>query len=212
MVLQDLINNPKVLNIYQWGSRVYGCFTDKSDYDFNVVVTDDFESFVDNIEINNNHFNFYRLSEFKGMMKLNRIEALESIFVAEEFKIKETIKFDLKINLVELRKSISKVCSNSYDKCRKKLTIEKDFNPYIAKKSLWHCVRILLFGIQCAKYGRIVDYAEANQYHKDIVLNGNDTWDYYKNNWHLICNNLRTEFRKHTEKAWKKEKERLCQN
>lgn len=211
-MLEQLINNPQVLNIYQWGSRVYGCYTDNSDYDYNVIVTDDYDILKDNIEINNNHFNFYTLSEFEEMIKLNRIEALESAFVSDEFKIKEKIKFNLQINLVELRRSISKVCSNSYDKCRKKLTIEKDFNPYIAKKSLWHYIRILLFGIQCVKYGEIVDYTEANKYYKDVVLNENNTWEYYKSNWHLFCNNLRTEFRKYTEEAWRKEKERSCQN
>jgi predicted nucleotidyltransferase len=202
-MLKELIDNPKVLNIYQWGSRVYGCYTDKSDYDYNVIVTDDYKILQDNIEIENHHFNFYKLSEFEEMIKLNRIEALESVFITNEFKIKETIKFNLKVNLIELRKSISKVCSNSYDKCRKKLTIEKDFNPYIAKKSLWHCIRILLFGIQCAKYDKIIDYTEANKYYNDIVLNESNDWLYYKENWHLFCNNLRTEFRKYTEKEWR---------
>ena len=63
-MLQELINNHNVLNIYQWGSRVYGCYTDKSDYDYNVIVTDNYENFIDNIEIDNNHFNFYRLSQW----------------------------------------------------------------------------------------------------------------------------------------------------
>lgn len=195
-MLDELINNPKVLNIYQWGSRVYGCFTDKSDYDYNVVVTNDYENFMDNIEIDHNHFNLYKLSKWQEMMKLNRIETLESVFTPDKFKIKETIKFNLEINLNELRKSVSKVCSNAYDKCRKKLTIEKDFAPYIAKKSLWHCIRILLFGIQCAKYGKIIDFIEANKYYDQIVLNECNDWLYYKNNWHVFCNNLRTKFRK----------------
>lgn len=206
-MLKKLIINPQVLNIYQYGSRVYGCYTEKSDYDYIIIVADSYKNLQDNIEVGNSHFNFYKLSEFKEIIKLNRIEALESVFIPDNFKIKETIKFSLKVNLVELRKSISKVCSNSYDKCRKKLTIEKDFNPYIAKKSLWHCIRILLFGIQCAKYGKIVDYTEANKYYNDIVLNDNNEWNYYKENWHLFCNNLRTEFRKYTEGEWRNWKE-----
>ena len=203
----ELVDNPEVLNIYQYGSRVYNCFTDKSDYDYVVIVTDDYKPFVDNIESGDNHFNFYKLSEWYDMVNRNTIETLECIFVDEKFRIKESIKFDITIDQVELRKSISKVCSNSYDKCRKKLIIEKDFAPYIAKKSLWHCIRILLFGIQCAKYRKITDYTEANKFYKDIVLNENNNWDYYKTNWHVFCNNLRTEFRKYSEKEWIKWKE-----
>ena len=206
-MLHELINNPEVLNIYQYGSRVYNCFTDKSDYDYVVIVTDDYKNFIDNIELDNHHFNFYKSSHWHDMVNINSIETLECLFVDDKFIIKESVKFDIIINQVELRKSISKVCSNSYDKCRKKLIIEKDFAPYIAKKSLWHTIRILLFGIQCAKYGKIVDYTEANKFYKDIVLNENNTWEYYKLNWHVFCNNLRTEFRKYSEKEWIKWKE-----
>lgn len=206
-MLNQLIENDKVLNIYQWGSRVYGCFTDKSDYDYIVIVLDEYENFTSNLEIDNKHFNFYKISEWNGMIKRNTIETLECLFADKDFIIKETISFDIKINLIELRKSISKVCSNAYDKSRKKLTIEKDFNPYIAKKSLWHCIRILLFGIQCCKYNRIVNYSEANKYYKDIVLNESVDWNYYKTKWHKFCNELRSEFRKHTQLEWLKYKE-----
>ena len=205
--LLELIDNTEVLNIYQYGSRVYNCFTNQSDYDYVVIVTDDYKNFIDNIELEDYHFNFYKLSQWQDMVNRNTIETLECIFVDDKFRIKESIKFDITINQVELRKSISKVCSNSYDKCRKKLIIEKDFAPYIAKKSLWHCIRILKFGIQCAKYGKIVDYTEANKYYEDIVLNESNEWEYYKSNWHVFCNNLRTEFRKYSEKEWIKWKE-----
>jgi len=201
-LLHELINNPQVLNIYQWGSRVYGCYTDKSDYDYVIIVTDDYKDFVDNIELGDYHFNFYKLSQWQDMINRNTIETLECLFVDKKFILKKSVKFNIIINQVELRKSISKICSNSYDKCRKKLIIEKDFAPYIAKKSLWHCIRILLFGIQCAKYGKITDYTEANKFYKDIVLNENNDWEYYKSNWHVFCNNLRTEFRKYSEKEW----------
>lgn len=201
-MLQELINNPKVLNIYQWGSRVYGTVTNKSDWDYNIIVENDYENFQDNAEYENIHMNFYKLSKWQEMISQNNIETLECLFADKKYISKETIKFNLKINQVELRKSISKICSNAYDKCRKKLTIEKDFAPYTGKKSLWHCIRILLFGIQCAKYGKIIDFTEANKYYDQIVKNQSNDWLYYKDNWQLFCNNLRSEFRKFSEKEW----------
>jgi hypothetical protein len=209
-MLNELINDAQVLNIYQWGSRIYGCATEKSDYDYIIVVTDDYSNFQDNIEIDNSHYNFYKLSVWKDMINKNRIEALECSFIDTKYIVKETVRFSCTINIIELRKSISQVCSNSYDKCRKKLTIQKDYAPYIAKKSLWHSIRILLYGIQCAKYGKIVDYTEANKYYNDIVMNDDNTWDYYKEHWHMFCNNLRTEFRKCTEKEWNAWSEQQC--
>ena len=208
MIIQDYINDPKVLNIYQWGSRVYGCFTDKSDYDYNIIVSDDYENFINNIEVGDIHMNFYKLSTWLDMIKLNRIEVLECLFADEQFILKESMKFDLVINQVELRKSISQICSNAYDKARKKLIITKDFVPYTAKKSLWHCIRILLFGIQCARDGKITDYSEANKYYNEIVRNESNDWFYYKANWHVFCNNLRSEFRKYSEEEWIKWKNR----
>lgn len=203
-MLQKLLNNNNVINIYQYGSRVYDCFTHNSDYDYIVIVNNNYSNLVDNIELNNYHFNFYTLLQWQEKIKNNNIEALECLCLDNKFILKEIIHFTLDIDLVKLRQSISRVCSNSYDKCRKKLIIEKDFAPYIAKKSLWHCIRILLFGIQVAQYGKIIDYTVANKYYNDIVLNENNTWDYYKTHWHIFCNNLRSEFRKHTESAWTK--------
>lgn len=133
-MLHELIDNPEVLNIYQYGSRVYGCFTDESDYDYMVIVTDDYKDFIDNIELDDNHFNFYKLSLWQDMVNRNTIEALECLFVNKKFIIKESVEFDIAINQVELRKSISKVCSNSYDKCRKKLIIEKDLLLILLRK------------------------------------------------------------------------------
>ena len=40
------------------------------------------------------------------------------------------------------------------------------------------------------------------------MLNENNDWEYYKANWHVFCNNLRTEFRKFSEKEWIEWKER----
>lgn len=210
-IIKDLIDNPKVLNIYQWGSRVYGTSKDNSDYDYNIIVTDDYDLFVDedrkySFEVLNCHLSMFHQTKWEKMMKENQIECLESIFSPQEFHIKETIPYFITIDIVELRKSISKVVSNAWDKCRKKLEIEKDFSPYIAKKSLWHSIRILMFGIQCVEYGKIVNFSEANGYYNNIVNNTKNDWLYYKDKWHGFQKEQLHKFKMLTNKEWEEYK------
>ena len=201
-MLDKLKSNKDVLNIYTYGSRVYGTATAESDFDFVVVVTENYPIEEDTIEVGLAHFNFFTLKRWKEMVKCNHIIALECSFLKEVCIIKEDKKIELEVDIVELRKSISSVVSNSYVKCRKKLEVEKDFNPYIAKKSLWHSIRILLFGLQLVKEKKITDYGVANEYYSKIVQNPCNDWDYYKETWDELLKGLRSEFRTLTEREW----------
>ena len=106
--------------------------------------------------------------------------------------------FKMNIDHSALRREISARSSNSWVRCKKKLTVETDQSA-IAIKSLFHSFRIPMFGIQIAKYGRIVDYTEANDlWYNDIKLllledrSWNHVYDVYKGRH----NALMTEFRK----------------
>lgn len=202
-MINKFIKDKNVICIYEYGSTVYGVNNKKSDLDYILVVTDNYNNYIDNIYDNNCHYNLYKESDWLNMIKQNQITVLECIFCENKYKIKENKNYDIIINQIELRKSISKVCSNSYDKCRKKLTIEKDFSPRIAKKSLWHSLRILHFGIQCAKYGKIINFQECNCYYEEIVNNPINDWKYYEKNWKSFFNNKRSEFRLYSEKEWR---------
>lgn len=208
-MIEKFKEDKEILNIYRYGSRVYGRVTEQSDHDYIVVVKD--ESILERelVDTEGNNYNIYKLSEWEDMVKRNHIVVLECSFLGNEHIIKEKEKFEIEIDLVELRKSISSVVSNAYVKCRKKLVVGEDFNPYIAKKSLWHGIRILMYGIQCAKYGRILDYEVANKYYDDIVLSESNNWEHYKDKWQPIYKNLKSEFKKFTEDSWKEYKEGL---
>jgi hypothetical protein len=78
---------------------------------------------------------------------------------------------------------------------KKKLTVEKDYSPYIAKKSLFHSLRILIEGIQIAKYQKIIDYSQANYLWEEIVNNKVNDWSYYKEKYQPLYNKLNSEFR-----------------
>ncbi len=116
-------------------------------------------------------------------------------------------------NKAKIRQSFSKKASNSYVKCKKKFVVESG-KERVGRKSLWHSLRIILFGVQVATHGYIYDYTEANKYYKDIVLNylpeddesfqkeeliGQDenewVWEQYKKKYGVIKNNLMSTFR-----------------
>jgi hypothetical protein len=96
--------------------------------------------------------------------------------------------------LQKLRHSLSAKSSNSFVKAKKKLTIKKDFDLNLGRKSLWHSFRIIDFGIQIIKYNKIIDYKSMNDLFNDIMqyYSWIDLFEEYK----IKYNNLLTEFRK----------------
>lgn len=136
--------------------------------------------------------NAYSHAEFKERIFNHEIDALEAIFCPKEFVIKD-VEFNFNLNLSKLRESISSKSSHSFVKARKKLRFGE---PYIGKKSMWHAFRIILFGTQLAKFGKITDFTAANYLYNDIVMNENLDEEYYKQKYSKHINELMTEFRK----------------
>lgn len=203
--LDALKADDKVLYIFQHGSTVYGVTNPLSDIDFIVIVKDDYE-IPDNDAVtkDNCQFIFHTITDWYKMMAENRIEVFECSALPKKFIHKEWVKIRPTVDKVELRKSISAVSENAYAKCKKKL-LQGDY--YIGKKSLWHSLRVALFGLQISKYGYISNFREANFWYKDIVLSEHNDWEYFKEKYQPLLNNIRTEFRKTTEAAWLKYKE-----
>jgi hypothetical protein len=151
-------------------------------------------------------FVFLGLNSFKGKQdptktyfSANLLQGAEvfKVFLQEgqEVLFSDAQQYDeFEIDYDKIREEFSRIASNSWVKCKKKLIIEKDYNPYIAKKSLFHSLRILMFGIQIMKLGKIVDFSEANIYYKDIMDSPND-WEYLKEKYQPIYNKLKSEFR-----------------
>lgn len=178
----------EILYSFQYGSKVYGTNTENSDDDFIVVVKseEELEYGVHNDEEN---ITVYSEKTFKRLIEEHDIAVLECIFS------KET-DFVFQLNLEKLRRSISSVASNSFVKCKKKLIEGKDYNPYIGKKSLFHSLRILDFGIQIAKYGKIIDFSSSNRHFWDIMNIKSNDWEVFKEKYQPIANALKTEFKK----------------
>lgn len=129
----------------------------------------------------------------------HEISALECLFLNwNDIEFVEKHQFKFTLNTSKLRHSLSAKSSNSWVKCKKKLTIEKDLDLNIGRKSLFHSFRIIEFGIQIAHTGKIYNYGSCNELYKEIMnyYEWTDLFDTFK----LRYNALLTEFRKLAEK------------
>lgn len=195
MDLQTLISKAKLdekdlVAVYQYGSRVYGNFTEHSDYDFIVISKNKkYDQFSDNL-IN---VNFFTPEGHQTRLINHEISALECYFLKPEFIWLEKKKFTFKLDLSKLRHALSAKSSNSWVKAKKKLTVEKDYDLEVGKKSLFHAIRIIHFGIQIATDKKIINYGSCNPLYEKLqhYTDWNSMFDTYKK----VYNTFLTDFR-----------------
>lgn len=174
-----------IIEVYPYGSVVYGCTSKNSDEDFIVVVQSEKDLYY-SVKTENGDITVYSEPLFIKRGREQHISVWECICLHENDRYFEKIHIIPEL----LRREISSVSSNSFVKCKKKMAIGED---YIGKKSMFHSLRILMFGIQIAKHGKIVDYAEAN-YLLPVIMNFK-TWDAVKEFCQPIFNKLKSEFK-----------------
>jgi len=190
----------QIIEAYMYGSRVYGNSRSDSDWDFIVIVKANqihTEQFSDNL-IN---VNFYYPYQHHQRINEHEPSAMECVFLPEQFIIKmEHPDFykSFKPDLVKLRHSFSAKSSNSWVKAKKKLTVPESYNDSVGKKSLWHSIRIIDFGIQIATNGFISNYGSCNDFYDEIMYcnDWSELFEKYKKRYNAIL----TEFRKHAKK------------
>lgn len=183
----------KLFSIFLYGSRVYENHTKDSDYDF-IIIRRQLDYKIDSVKTSDGMINatIYSPQGFQKAINEHEISVLECLFLSNDNIILNNKNWEFNLNLNQLRKSISAKSSNSFVKAKKKLLDDED---YIAKKSLFHSMRIIIFGKQIAQYGKIVDYKEANFIWDDIQELELD-WKIWKEKYNNYRNNLLTEFRK----------------
>ena len=193
--INNLLND--ALNIYHYGSYVYGTFVDGiSDYDYIVIVPDTMRHLDEQqFEYDNCQYTIHTAESWQTMLDRCDVDAIETYFLPEKFIVKESVVFIAELTKEKVRSSFSHVASNSFVKCKKKLEVPDSYNPTIGKKSLWHSLRIIDFGIQLMKYGKIVNYSSMNFLYNEIVKSDEVIWDYFKTKYKPIYNRMKTEFR-----------------
>jgi predicted nucleotidyltransferase len=194
VIKRSKIHPVRVKNIYVFGSQVYGTKTYSSDWDFIMIANTP----NTNQEIRSGDFNIHVMTEeqFLKNLKEHHSSTVEAFFTPKEFRLQEDIKIDWKPNVASLRHSFSHISSNSWVKCKKKME-QGDY--YIGVKSLFHSLRIPLFGIQIANSGRIYDFSVANFIHEKI-FSKEWTWEELDSEFRALRNDILSSFRSVTQK------------
>lgn len=197
-ILTDFkLEDSDVLNVYPYGSKVYGTAGSQSDYDYIVVMKN---GTIDRDSLDSSYHKLnvtiYSQDSFQNKLDLHKISLMECFFVPASLMLKNTCKFSFKLDKKLLRESISEKTSNSWVKAKKKFEVMQDRNVYVAKKSLFHSLRIIDFGMQIASKGQIINYSSSNYLWEEIYTNPADTWQPYKDQYQEFFNNQMTEFRK----------------
>lgn len=153
---------------------------------------------------------FSRL-KFVSMIEEHNFIALECLFLGSEYKILEKEDFSphFNLDLGKLRRYVSENSSYSWVRAKKKLIVEKDFDPYRARKTLWHTFRVIDYGKQIGWYflslilinssainQKIVDFQSCLPLFLEITSNPSENWkDYeqlYKKKFNAACTDFRT--------------------
>lgn len=176
--------------LFPFGSRVYGTHSEQSDYDFMAVVPKGHDLKTGE-ELRSRDFNVhvYTRDDFQDQLNAHKIHTLEAYFLSDGRCKKE---FKWKLDLKTLRHELSAKASNSWVKAKKKMEVENDLT--LGRKSLFHALRILTFGIQIARDGKITDYSAANP-HWEAIKGEFESWPEYQTKYQPVYNALGSEFR-----------------
>ena len=195
------LTEKEIVAVYPYGSRVYGTASAQSDYDYIVVhngsATNDAQQYDSRTKDLSVHT--YHVDSWQGHLDAHKIFAIECYSIEPQFRSYIASPFKFALDKPSLRKEISSKASNSWVKCKKKLTVE-DNEYYIGIKSLLHSFRIPMFGIQIAEHGKVVDFTAANFIWDELRERHNATWDELKEEYQPRHNALMSEFRTYASK------------
>jgi predicted nucleotidyltransferase len=177
--VKDLVALPewKILNVYMYGSRVYGTFHQDSDFDFLVLAN----SLDREKELKRGRYNIHihTPDKFQDDLWAFHMVNMECIFAPSFAKLQEKIEYRKAFGFdpFKLKKSILKQSHDSWMKSKMKF---REMDLERATKSLFHSLRMLLFGAQLVEEGEIVDFSEANHYWEEISGMEEYKWNVFK--------------------------------
>jgi hypothetical protein len=180
-ILKALKVDEEVLAIYPYGSRVYGTASETSDHDYIIVTKGAFlksGAFKQNAissEDRKIQGVLYSRSGFIDALNNYEIGALECLFLDPSVVVLS--KWPFKLQKWDEKEMASKIIQKASASWHIGSQQSKDGFKAIAKKGIFHALRILMFGVQLKENKKIVDYAEANELKKEFDKLPEDMFD-----------------------------------
>lgn len=170
----------KIVNIYPYGSRVYGTQSDNSDYDYWVICKNNVYSNLFAEKRENISIHLYDENTFLEFLNQNKLPALECIYLPKELLLKYTKSFKFQPDIAKLRVNITEKVKRDVRLAQSRFE-NSDF--YMAKKSIYHAIRTADFGSQIIKHSKIVNYSSVTPVWQQLIQNPSEQWADYQ---HLI--------------------------
>lgn len=186
-ILFELGIEEEVIAIFPYGSRVYGNSTSTSDSDYVIVTKSGLlksGAFKQNAISNKGRTIqgvLYSRSGFIDAINNYEITALECLSLPDDVPIKKT--WDFKIQKWEDKKFIQAIITKMSASWYSADNYAKDDYKDLAKKGVYHAIRILMFAKQIKDNKKVIDFTVANNFKELINLIPDedfDTRDYIK--------------------------------
>lgn len=174
------INEADVVNIYPYGSRIYGTDDEFSDDDFIIVFK---SSFIKSKDGQHNTFRNNAISSDDGKIQgvcysrggfidaINNYEigAWECLSLPEDKVIKA--KWPFKIQKYEQKQMVKKIIEKASASWHIAMKAADYENYEQAEKGVFHAIRILMFGLQIKESQKVTDFTVANDLWKELMEN-----------------------------------------
>ncbi|MFA5313542.1 MAG: nucleotidyltransferase domain-containing protein [Methanomassiliicoccales archaeon] len=185
----------KVRNIYLFGSRVYGSSKETSDYDIMVVAAhvlskDQFSDGKYNISV-------HVPNVFEDDLRAHDIIALECLWAPDFARLQEKIDY-ARTFVLDIGKFKVKLLSQSHDAWYRAKMSMRESDILRGQKRVGHALKILLFGIQIANFGKIVDFTEVSSLYNEIAQSNQFEWEYFREKYLPIKRELEQKFMSQT--------------
>ena len=180
-IINSLKIEEEILAIYPYGSRVYGTASENSDYDYIVVTKGAFlksGAFKQNaISSDDRKIQAVLYSRTGFIDALNNYEmgAIECIFLDSSQVLLS--KWPFRIQKWDTKEMADKVIQKASASWHIASRQSKDGFKAIAKKGIFHSLRILMFGLQLKEYQTIYNYSEANELKSEMDSIPEDMFD-----------------------------------
>jgi predicted nucleotidyltransferase len=139
------LNPNEIVNIYQYGSRVYGTFNQKSDWDYTIIMKGSSYNQKNTLKYENFDVNFYNDKEFEMLISEHSINALEYIFLPVKFTpvLKKDFKKNFKLDKQKLVFSVNKTVKETMKSAETHWNLNKF---HLSKKKIFHSIRFVCLG------------------------------------------------------------------